>query len=37
MKHTNKWYQNAHDILVGTLIIIGLPMLIIICSLLESI
>lgn len=37
MKHTNKWYQNVHDILAGGLIIAGLPVLIIICSLLESI
>ena len=37
MRHTNKWYQNAHDILAGMLIIVGLPALIIICSLLESI
>ena len=37
MKHTNKWYQNVHDILAGVLIIVGLPALIIICSRLESI
>ena len=37
MRHTNEWYQNAHDILAGMLIIVGLPVLIIICSLLEGI
>ena len=36
-KHTQKWYEKTHDILAATLLIGGIFLLVITCSLLECI
>lgn len=36
-KHSQKWYENTHDILAATLLIGGIFFLVFACSLLECV
>ena len=36
-KHSQRWYENVHDALVGFLLIGGFIAIIIVCGLLENI